>query len=107
MMSSEDRLDEIFSGIWQEIRNARHIPGQPRNQASAHSVSLAQKALQLANDSQSEKLLLEAWQMMTHSLMADEQYSQAIPFYENRIQKLEQMGDFQRAAIARQGYVLA
>src|SRR5437868_10432509 len=50
---------------------------------------------------------MEAWHMMAHSLMADEQYEQAIPYYEKRIDHLDRKPDPQTAARARQGYVLA
>jgi CHAT domain-containing protein/tetratricopeptide (TPR) repeat protein len=102
-----ERLDELFTGIWQEIRGARHLPGQPRNAASSQSLALANIALQLATHSGREKLLVEAWHMMAHSLMADEQYEQAIPYYERRIQYLDRKPEPQNAARARQGYVLA
>jgi CHAT domain-containing protein/tetratricopeptide (TPR) repeat protein len=45
--------------------------------------------------------------MMAHSLMADERYEEAIPFYLKRIQRLEDLQDSQGAARARLGYVLA
>src|SRR5262252_7128288 len=81
-----ERLDDLFTGIWQEIRGARHLAGQPRNSASSQSLALANIALRLATHSGRQTLLIEAWHMMAHSLMADEQYEQAIPYYEKRIQ---------------------
>ena len=102
-----EQLDEVFQKIWQEIRAARHLPGQPRNDASTQSVTIANIALQLATWSGREQLLMEAWHMMAHSLMANEQYEEAIPYYETRIQHLDRKPDRQNAARARQGYVLA
>jgi CHAT domain-containing protein/tetratricopeptide (TPR) repeat protein len=102
-----ERLEQLFNDIWQEIRNARHLPGQPRSAASSQSLALANVALQLATYSGHEQLLIDAWHMMAHSLMADEQYEQAIPYYEKRIQHLDRKPDPQNAARARQGYVLA
>ena len=87
--SPGERLDELFKDIWQEIRNGRYLPGQPRSAASRQSLALAKIALQLATYSNNEKLLIDAWHMMAHSLMADEQYEQAIPYYEKRIQHLD------------------
>lgn len=106
-MSAQERPDETFKRIWQEIRSARHLAGQPRNAATAQSVALAKQALHLAVESKDDTLLIEAWHMMAHSLMADEQYDEAVPFYEKRIARLEEMKDYQRAAIAREGYILA
>src|SRR5438552_2165732 len=106
-MSAPERLDEIFNDIWGEIRGARHIPGQPRNEASGKSVALATRALQLATESNDQKFLIEAWHMMAHSLMADEQYERAVPFYQQRVERLEALGDLSGANIAREGYVLA
>jgi len=54
-----------------------------------------------------ESLLLEAWRMMAYTLMADEQYQEAVPFYEQSIQHFEQIGDSSQAARSRIGYVLA
>jgi CHAT domain-containing protein/tetratricopeptide (TPR) repeat protein len=105
--ASPESLARIFEGIWNDIRSARHYPGQPRNRQSSRSVQLANLALDLATHSGSEILLFESWRMLTHSLMADEQYEYAIPFYEQRISRLEEKHDFQQAARARQGYVLA
>lgn len=102
-----DGLARAFDEIWSDIRSARHYAGQPRSLQSGRSVRLANIALQLATHSGNENLLLESWRMLTHSLMADEQYEQAIPFYQNRIYKLEEKRAFQHAARARQGYVLA
>ena len=45
--------------------------------------------------------------MMAYTLMADEQYQEAVPFYEQSIQHFEQIGDSNQAARSRIGYVLA
>jgi len=84
-MSSErspDDRERTFDEIWEKIRSAKHYAGQPRNEQSAQSVSLARTALQTAMHSGDESLLLEAWRMMAYTLMADEQYQEAVPFYE-------------------------
>jgi len=81
--------------------------GQPRNEASAHSVSRAQHALQLAQNSGNDRLMIEAWKMLAYSLTANEQYEDAIPFYKSAVEKLEQMGEHRQAARNRIGYVAA
>jgi len=109
-MSSErlpDDRERAFDEIWEKIRSAKHYAGQPRNEQSAQSVSLARTALQTAMQSGDESLLLEAWRMMAYTLMADEQYQEAVPFYEQSIQHFDQIGDSNQAARSRIGYVLA
>src|SRR3981189_3532060 len=109
-MSSErlpDDRERTFDEIWEKIRSAKHYAGQPRNEQSAQSVSLARTALQTAMQSGDESSLLEAWRMMAYTLMADEQYQEAVPFYEQSIQHFDQIGDSNQAARSRIGYVLA
>jgi tetratricopeptide (TPR) repeat protein len=103
----EDELQQAFDSIWDEIRGANLYAGQPRNQASAHSVSRARHALQLAIDSGSEHFVREAWRMLAYSLTADEQYEEAISYYKSFIEKLEQIGEHRQAARSRIGYVAA
>jgi CHAT domain-containing protein len=105
-MSQED-LQRTFDQTWEKIRSAKHYAGQPRNEQSAQSVLLARTALEKATHSGDDALLLEAWRMMAYTLMADEQYQEAVPFYEQSIQRFEQLGDFNQAARSRIGYVLA
>ncbi|MBI4471792.1 MAG: CHAT domain-containing protein [Acidobacteria bacterium] len=68
---------------------------------------LAERALQLATESGSERLLVEAWRMLAYSLNANEQFQDAIPYYKKAIEKLEQMGEHQLAASNRIGYISA
>src|SRR6266850_1145009 len=106
-MVPEETLQHTFDRIWEEIRGGNLFAGQPRNDASAHSVSRARHALQLATDSGSDRWMLEAWRMLAYSLTANEQYEEAIPYYKSAIEKLEQMGEDRQAARSRIGYVAA
>src|SRR5205085_12583575 len=90
LMLPEEILQHTFDRIWEEIRGANLYAGQPRNDASSNSVSRARHALQLATDSGSESLMLEAWRMLAYSLTANEQYEEALPYYKSAIEKLEQ-----------------
>src|SRR5437879_13921324 len=104
-MVPEETLKETFDRIWEEIHGSNLYAGQPRNEASAHSVSRAQHALQLAINSGNDRLMIEAWKMLAYSLTANEQYEDAIPFYKSAVEKLEQMGEHRQAARRRIGNV--
>lgn len=106
-MVTKETLEQTFDRIWLQIRRLNLYAGQPRNEASAQSVSLARQALELAADSGSDRFLIEAWRMLAYSLTADEQYEEAIPHYKNAIEKLEQQGEHRQAARNRIGYVAA
>jgi CHAT domain-containing protein/tetratricopeptide (TPR) repeat protein len=106
-MVPEEELHNTFEEIWKEIRGANLYAGQPRNQASAHSVSLARHALQIATSSGSDRFMIEAWRMLALSLTANEQYEEAILYYKNAIQKLDDIGEHRQAAVSRIGYVAA
>jgi tetratricopeptide (TPR) repeat protein len=106
-MISQDDLQQRFDHIWSEIRGANLYAGQPRNEASAQSVLLARQALKLATDSGSARFLQEAWRMLAYSLTANEQFEDAIPYYEQSITALEEAGELDQAARSRIGYVAA
>src|ERR1041385_2329920 len=106
-MAPEETLQDTFDRIWEEIRGANLYAGQPRSEASAHSVLRAQQALQLAIDSGNDRLIIEAWRMLAYSLTANEQYEEAIPYYKSAVEKLEQIGEYQQAARSRIGFVAA
>ena len=106
-MTPQKLLEQTFDRIWNEIREAKLYAGQPRSEASAQSVSLARRALHLAAESQSDRLLLQAWGMLAYSLTANEQYEEALPYYKNAIEKLECRGEQEQAARQRIGYVAA
>ena len=106
-MTPQKQLEQTFDRMWDDIRGAKLYAGQPRSEASAQSVSLARRALHLATESQSDRLLLQAWGMLAYSLTANEQYGEAIPYYKNAIEKLESMGEQEQAARQRIGYVAA
>ena len=104
-MIPQGDLQKTFDRIWSEIRGARLAGGQARNEASAHSVSLAQHALKLATESGSDRFLVEAWRMLAITLNANEQYQEAIMYYRTAIEKLELRGELGLAASMRIGYV--
>src|SRR6266699_1566900 len=106
-MVPEETLKETFDRIWEEIHGSNLHAGQPRNEASAHSVSRAQHALQLAINSGHDRLMVEAWRMLAYSLTANEQYEEAIPYHKSAVEKLEQLGEHRQAARSRIGYVAA
>src|SRR5213594_719006 len=106
-MVPEETLKETFDRIWEEIHGSNLYAGQPRNEASAHSVSRAQHALQLAINSGHDRLMIEAWRMLAYSLTANEQYEEAIPYHKSAVEKLEQLGEHRQAARSRIGYVAA
>jgi len=106
-MVPEETLQQTFDRIWSEIRSANLFAGQPRNEASAQSVSLAWHALQLATDSGNERFMLEAWRMLGYSFLANEQYLEAIPYYKSLVEKLEGIGEHRQAARNRIGWVVA
>src|SRR5256886_2214967 len=106
-MTPQKQLEQTFDRMWDDIRGAKLYAGQPRSEASTQSVSLARRALHLATESQSDRLLLQAWGMLSYSLTANEQYEEAIPYYKNAIEKLESMGEQEQAARQRIGYVAA
>ena len=83
MVPHED-LEQTFEGIWKELRGApagsatsNLYSGQPRNEASSRGVSLAQKALQLAENDGRARFVIEAWKMLAYTLNADERYEEA------------------------------
>ena len=96
-----------FSGYLGGNPQRKHYPASPETYNPGIVPESARVGLQLATHSRNDRLLLEAWRMMAHSLMADEQYDEAIPFYRKQIECLEGLPDFQAAARSRLGYVLA
>ena len=104
-MIPQGDLQKTFDRIWTEIRGAKLAGGQARNEASAHSVSLAQQALKLATEAGSDRFVVEAWRMLAITLNANEQYQEAITYYRSAIEKLEQRGEHGLAASMRIGYV--
>src|ERR1700674_1517292 len=104
-MIPQDDLQQTFDRIWTEIRGANLIAGQARNEGSAHSVSLAKRALQLATESGNDGFLVEAWRMLALTLNGNEQYQEAVPYYGKAIEKLEETGQQSLAVRMRIGYV--
>ena len=106
-MISQGDLQQTFDRIWSQIRGAKLYAGQPRNEASAQSVSLAHQALELATESGSDHFLVEAWKMLAYSLTANEQYEDSLIYYERAVQHLERLHEHWLAALSRIGYVIA
>jgi len=104
-MIPQPDLSETFDRIWSEIRGAKLAGGQARNEASVHSVSLAQHALQLAKESGSSRFLVEAWRMLAVALNANEQYEEAIVYYRRAIEEFEHRNEHGLAASMRIGYI--
>ena len=102
----ETALKKTFASIWDEIRGARLAAGQPRSLQSANCVELARACETIAKQRNNEQLLTEAWRMLAYSLNANEQYEEALAFYELAIPRLDQ-SDPALATRTRNGYVFA
>ena len=100
-------LQETFSKYWEEIRHSRPFAGQPRSESSSSGVSIAKNALQIATDAGDDDLILDAWRMLAYSLTADQQYTEAIPWYARALDRCERKGNGALAAKIRIGYVSA
>jgi len=100
-------LREAFEKFWAQIRGSQIYGGQPRNSDTAAGVSLAQEALHLATEARNAELLLDAWAMMAYTLNANEQWTDAIPYYERAIREYKRRGESLPAARLHIGYVLA
>jgi CHAT domain-containing protein len=102
-----ETLRETFEKYWAQIRGSHIYAGQPRNSDTAASVHLAEDALQRATQAQDDESLVDAWEMMAYTLNANEQWSEALPYYERAIRRHEIRGEPQRAAKVHIGYVWA
>ena len=99
-------LREAFDRFWADIRGSRLYAGQPRSMKSATGVDLAREALRLAEEAANQDFLLEAWRMLAYSLAANEQWADAIPYYEKAIAGYEGRGEHAFSARnLRIGYV--
>jgi tetratricopeptide (TPR) repeat protein len=96
---SPDDLRNLFNGIWETIRPL--YAGQPKSIGAVRGLSLAQAALKVASHADDRNLLIEAWHMMGRSLGANEEFEKAVPFYQQVISSLEDIGDRQQAARLR------
>jgi CHAT domain-containing protein/tetratricopeptide (TPR) repeat protein len=97
--ASPEDLQDLFNAVWESVRPL--YAGQPKSNEAAHGLSLAQAAFRLASHAQDDRLLIEAWHMMGRSLGANEEFEEAIPFYQKTISGLESVGDLQQAARLR------
>src|SRR5262252_7370127 len=100
-------LQDTFAKFWTEIRQSHPTAGQPRNEASTASVQIAREALRLATEAGDDILLLDARRMMAYSLTANEQCTEALPYYAQALDQCEKTGDFKLAAKVRIGFVSA
>jgi len=102
-----DHLTELFSQMWDSIRQRQLFGGQARSTASAEALSFSELALSVANHSKSEDLRAEAHRMMAYVLNANERYEQAIIHYIEAIGLLEGAGELQKVARTRLGLIAA
>jgi tetratricopeptide (TPR) repeat protein len=100
-------LQETFTKYWEEIRQSRPFAGQPRSESSSSGVSIARNALRIATEAADDDLILDAWRMLAYSLTADQQYTEAIPWYALALEQCESRGSGALAAKIRIGYVSA
>jgi len=105
-LSAEQR-NELFDEIWGRIRGSRLYGGQPRNEESTSSVTMAQLALSLGKHTADERLMVEAWCMMAYTLNANEQWNDCLEYYRLAINGLEKLQEHQRAARNRLGFLVA
>jgi CHAT domain-containing protein/tetratricopeptide (TPR) repeat protein len=89
-------LQSLFDRIWERIRPL--YVGQARSTEASQGLLLAQAALSLASYAGDPRLLIEARHMMARSLGASEEFTKAIPFYQQTISGLKEAGDFPQAA---------
>jgi len=97
--ASPEDLRELFTDIWKTIRPL--YAGQPKSIEAVRGLSLAQAALKVASHADDRGLLIEAWHMMGRSLGANEEFENAVPFYEQVISSLEDIGDRQQSSRLR------
>src|SRR6185369_5547884 len=89
-------LQDLFDSIWEKVRPL--YVGQAKSIEASHGLSLSQVALVLAVYNGDQRLITEARHMMARSLGANEQFTQSIPFYEQTISGLKELGDLPQAA---------
>src|SRR5215831_16436114 len=108
-MNADEReeLPRRFEKFWSDIRGFHLYAGQPSTSESAAGVSLAREAFRLATEAADPELLLQAQDMLRYSLTANEQYRDALPYYEVVVSGYEARGDHAKAARVRIGYVEA
>ena len=97
--ASLEDLHDLFTGIWKTIRPL--YAGQPKSIEAVRGLSLAQAALKVATRADDRSLLIEARHMMGRSLGANEEFEKAVPFYQQVISSLEEIGDMHQAARLR------
>jgi CHAT domain-containing protein/tetratricopeptide (TPR) repeat protein len=107
MSQDPSALHQIFTDVWQEIRNGHFYAGQPRSAESERGVALARVCLRVATHVADEPLMVLAWRMLAYSLTANEQYEESLPYYERVIAALDSSGDATQAARVRLGHIAA
>ena len=102
-----EHLAELFSQMWDDIRQMQLFGGQARSMASAEALAFSELALSVANHSKSDNLRADAHRMMAYVLNANERYEQAIIHYMEAIMLLDGFGEFQKVARTRLGLIAA
>src|SRR5688572_33090062 len=102
-----EELHQAFDGFWAEIRSFNLYAGQPSSWQSELAVSIARDAVRLATEAANADLLLQAHDMLRYGLTANEQFLEALPYYELVIAGYEARGNLSRASRVRIGYVEA
>ena len=102
-----EELSQTFEKFWSEIRSFNLYAGQPRNWQSELAVSIAHDAVRLATAAENADLLLQAYDMLRYGLTANEQSTEALPYYERVIAGYEARANLARASRVRIGYVEA
>src|SRR5262245_27715487 len=107
MSMNGEELRQTFEKFWADIRGFSLYAGQPSNSQSAAAVSIAREAVRLATTAADADLLLQAYDMLRYGLTANEQFLEALPYYEHVIAGYEARGNLARASRVRIGYVEA
>src|SRR5215471_17359540 len=102
-----EELQHTFEKFWADIRGFNLYAGQPSNWQSELAVSIARDAVRLATEAENADLLLQAHDMLRYGLTANEQSTEALPYYDLVIRGYEARGNFARASRVRIGYVEA
>jgi len=105
--SNSEDLRRIFDSLWAEILSFKLYAGQPSNKQSELAVSMGRDAVRMATEAANADLLLQAHDMLRYGLTANEQTTEALPYYESVIAGYEARGNLARASRVRIGYVEA
>jgi CHAT domain-containing protein len=99
--------EQVFERIWSALRTQTLMGGQPRSDSSMRSLELGRLALSTAQSLGEIRWEAEACSIMGYVLNANESYSESLHHYERAIRKFEDLGQHDRAARIRLGYIHA